>query len=294
VADTYGTLLSSFWTGNTGREMQKRSKDAVILAVFLSANEFANMIGLYELSYPKIERSLITIRTRQSLRKALDVLDELTFAHYDERTEFVWIREMARVRLQLRGLPLKHDDNRRLGAVRLYDKLPLNPFLGPFYDRYCTELTISKRRDGGPFELKRYSEGASQGDSQGDSKGIPFPLRSQQTYQVPGTREQVPDVPSTSKQNDQVPERAAATPPPASAESAETTDEHVELITTLIRKELLSLGLSDVELTDAAKDRCARLRIPYTTRVIEKAIASAHVRESLQSAPMAAAGGRRR
>lgn len=287
MADTYGTLLSTFWTGYTGRTMQARSKDAVLLAAFLSANEFANMIGLYELSFPKLERSLIAIKTRPALRRAFDVLEELTFAQYDERTEFVWVREMARVRLQLRGLPLKHDDNRRLGAIRLYDKLPQNPFLGPFFDRYCGELAIPRRRTGGPFELKGDTEGASQGTSQGDSKGITSPLRSQQVYQVPEIRQQVTGGTGIRYQDDQVPVSAASATPPASAESGDSPEDHVEVITTLIRKELLSLGLSDIELSDAAKERCARLRIPYNGRVIEKAIASARVRDSLDRSPLA-------
>jgi hypothetical protein len=286
--DGYGILLSSFWDGATGRALQAMGaagKDSTILALFLSANEFANMIGLYELSFAKIERSLPIIHGRAALSRALAVLRTLEFADYDPTTEFVWVHEMARVRLQLQGVPLKADDKRRLGAARLYKALTLNPFLGRFFDRYATELGLVIRRDGGPFELQGVSEGVSEGVSKGLSKGLSKGYRSQQTdqvHQVPG--DQVPGTRKDQVPGDQVPGSAAASPRPPDhgQQDDRTADENVEVITTLVRKEILPLGLPDDDRIEATKERCAALHIPYNSTVVRKAIESAQFRAHLE------------
>src|SRR5690242_20572436 len=106
MADTaFGILLNSYFDGATGMKLQARGregKDALLLGAFLSANEFANMIGLYEISFAKLERKLPIIKKRE-LKRSVDILGEERFAFFDPITEFMWVREMARVRLQLEG-----------------------------------------------------------------------------------------------------------------------------------------------------------------------------------------------
>jgi hypothetical protein len=293
AGDSYGILLNSYFDGATGMRLQERgNKDAVIVGLFLTANEFTNMIGLYELSIAKIERKLPIVKTRAALRKALEVLDEESYAHYDTRTEFVWVREMARVRLQLKGTPLSTGDKRVLGANKVYSRLPLNPFLGPFYDRYGLELRLPKRRHGGPLDIEGASQAPSQAPSQGASqgaspdrgskvgKGLAPTLRSHQLDQRSGTSDQVPEI------SDQVPVKAAAAPPHPHEQTRNHGDNlaTVETLTTLIRREvfpLLGAAASYTDVKDAAAELCSKNGMRWQIDDMRKAIESSQYRDTL-------------
>ena len=49
MAERYGVLLPSYWDGPTGKQIQAKGGEAVILGAYLGSNKYANMIGLYEL-----------------------------------------------------------------------------------------------------------------------------------------------------------------------------------------------------------------------------------------------------
>ena len=264
---SYGILLPSYWDGPTGRSLQARGKDAVILGAFLMANPFANMIGLYELSLKKIATCLPVIKNLRVLRKTLHALEQERYIFYDFRYDFVWVCSMARVRLQLTGAPMLRTDKRRLGAVRLYESLPENPLLGPFFDRYSHELLLPRRRGEGLI-----FEGASQGASQG---GCLTPSITS-VHQVPVHQDQGSE--------DQGSGSAAAAPRLTKpAAEPKTAEQNVELITTLVLHDILPLNLPDSELDDVVKERCARLRIPYNSSVVRRAIESAQFRRHLQN-----------
>lgn len=268
--ESFGIVFDSFLEGTTGKAIQARGKDAVIVATFLLKNRFDNMLGLYDLPLHRLQRTLVVIKSLAAIKKALQALEAESFALYDEATEFVWVREMARVRLQLKGEPLDPKDKRRTGAIRLYDTLPANPFLGPFFDRYATELGLTSRRDGPPRGQQGACEGASEGASEGTCEGVDV------SPQTP-LQEQVP-VPSTRNQEitDQVPapRRTAASPQRVPAEDPDP-DDHYSVITAVVTKDILPLRLPDTELMDATLDRCSSLRIACDRTVARKAIDSA-------------------
>src|ERR1044072_1853552 len=144
----YGISLPTFWTGTTGRQLQECGKDPVILAKYLSSNNHANMIGLYQIPIATILAELPVLQTAAAIDEALIWLDATEYAHYDRATSFTWVREMARVLLQLVPGEVCSNENRRRGAVNVYAKLSANPFLGPFYDRYAERLQLPRRREG--------------------------------------------------------------------------------------------------------------------------------------------------
>lgn len=149
----YGLLLTTFFDGTTGMRLQAigtPGKDALLLGAFLTANEFANMIGLYELSLGKLARKLPVVKGR-ALTRAFELLDQERFAHYDAETEFVWVREMARVRLRLERGQVIRNPRILTAAQNCYQRVPLNPFLSPFFDRYHVELALKHRRGTPPF-----------------------------------------------------------------------------------------------------------------------------------------------
>lgn len=195
----YGILLPSFWNGDTGRQLQQCGKDAVILAAYLTANDHANMIGLYHIPKPTILRDLPVLENGTILGEALLWLDAADYAFYDTATSFTWVCEMARFRLNLpRGEQMARDDKRRLGAVRAYEQLANNPFLGPFFDRYSAQLQLPRRRgtpptndagsDGSSTSRPKGLEGASRGlkglEAPSQSTCVRTSTRSDQVHQV--------------------------------------------------------------------------------------------------------------
>jgi hypothetical protein len=254
--ESFGILLNSYFDGATGMRLQQcGNKDAFILGAFLMANEWANMIGLYEISMVQLERKLPIVKTRAAMRKALDVLSDENYAHYDQRTEFVWVREMARVRLQLKGLPLHSSDKRLLGALKLYTRLPQNPFLRAFYERYSEELRLPLRHN--PDEA--HTEAPSKPLHEAPWPDPPITSGDQEI------RRSVDQV-SVDQKN----RRTAASPQSPSAA------EHYKQILVILHKEILPTGVTDIgDLEEATKGRCAALRIPYNSEVVRKAVESA-------------------
>lgn len=165
---TVATLSPQFWIGETGKAMRppagastterERFKDARIVAVYLTNAPSSVMYGLYYLTVRTIAEE--TGLTEAEVRAALALLDGLDYARYDERSQFVWVIQMAVHQL---GGPLKPGDRRVANVNGWYRTLPKNPWLGPFYDRYLDDLHLEDRREGVTLSvatpLLRYDDG---------------------------------------------------------------------------------------------------------------------------------------
>lgn len=152
---TYSIFTPQRWIGGTGKNLRRgiqsrqkgdpereTFKDAQIVADMLVNNPAANMYGLYYITLGNMAD--LTGLDVQEIRDALALLQREEFAYYDPTTEFVWVREMARVQM---FLPLKPGDKNVKTANRWYLQLPRNPYLGRFYDRYADDLHLQDRRD---------------------------------------------------------------------------------------------------------------------------------------------------
>ena len=145
MREQYGVLFPRFWEGTTGRQLQEKGRDAVILAAYLASCRHANMIGLYELPLVFLERELSVLRSRAHILKAFHALQEVSYATYDMGTEHVWVREMARIRLGLEPAEtINQGDNKHKAVVKLYVSAKSNPFLAPFFDRYHATLRLAE------------------------------------------------------------------------------------------------------------------------------------------------------
>jgi len=156
----YGIVTGDFWTGPTGKAIRAAGgKDAQILALYLMSAHHATMIGLYRLSFHAIvEESGLT---DEEVTIGFAALEHVHFASFDTETEHVWVREMAKYRLNLTGAPLAKKDKRLVGAQRLFDSLLPNPYLIPFYERYRIELRLTRPPKSRLLPLQRTFEGAS-------------------------------------------------------------------------------------------------------------------------------------
>jgi hypothetical protein len=177
----YGILTPQRWIGNTGKKLrrgiQSRSKgdplreaykDAQIVADMLVVNPNATMYGLYYIT--RATMADLTGLDVGEVDGALRILEEERFAAYDDTSEFVWVREMARIQM---FLPLKPGDRNVKPARAWYRGLPRNPFLGDFYDKYGEALHLEDRRDEWrserlPLESSATDEALAQGPSMFD------------------------------------------------------------------------------------------------------------------------------
>lgn len=284
---SYGILSENYWTGDTGRALRERGgRDAQLLGVYLLSNSATNMLGLYRVKLRDIEEEIQIYEV--FLREAFRVLSEESFAFYDPATSFCWVKEMARFRMNLKGTEnLQRDDNRVRGANRLYAEMPANPFLGPFYERYSTQLHIRKRRDYerplprtveacGNLDFSTGFPQAAHGplsrtplDSvvQTDFVALPSP------FQAPSKPVTDPDTGNTRKKNS-----GCATLPDAKKKrkTVENQPHNVSLITKIAHEMIENIGLSDqIELREAVKSACASRRVAYNSAVVLAAVRSA-------------------
>ena len=143
----YGVIFPEFWTGTTGRQLRVTGgKDAQLLGLYLATNRHANMLGLYHLLPDDIRHE--TGMQLRAIARGFDVVAAESFAQFDAATSYVWVRQMARIRLGLKaGESLAPEDKRVVALNRIYHAIEANPFLGEFYDLNRGILRLRGRRE---------------------------------------------------------------------------------------------------------------------------------------------------
>jgi hypothetical protein len=148
----YAKISPQFWIGDTGRKLRESGHETLLVALYLLSNPHANMLGLYYLPTSLIahETGLTQEEALKGLRRAI----EAGFCGYDDRSEMVFVHEMARYQIADHLAPA---DKQCAGIQREYEALANNAFLGMFYDKYVEAFHLTKRRD-----QRRPLEGASE------------------------------------------------------------------------------------------------------------------------------------
>jgi len=140
----YAIVSPLFWTGDTGRQIRAKGRDAQVVALYLLTCPSSRMLGIYYLPLPMLAHEVgITL---QGASKALASLSEAHFAYYDEVREQVWVPEMARFQIAERLAP---SDKRCRGVVKELEKLQDSPFYMRFLDRYAESFHLPRPS---PFE----------------------------------------------------------------------------------------------------------------------------------------------
>lgn len=246
MSSYYGVLYPEYWDGETGRAIQRAGgAAATLLGAFLMSNRRANMIGLYRLPVEEIRLPL----TRPRIMSAFAVLEEQFYAQYDQASEFVWVREMARIRVGLKNKSAKltTDDNRVAHINRLYADLPDNPFLSSFYERYAKVLHIKRQRTSEHHPNISPLERGFAGPSKPDNR-----------------TEQVQSSTSSALRAEEI---------------------RLAVLTKLAHSVLDEQSFASIgEFTEEVKSRAARAQIAYDSSSVRKACESAEVQRSRQSA----------
>ncbi|MGN8062780.1 hypothetical protein ACTJK4_14070 [Ralstonia sp. 22111] len=137
----YAKVAPKFWTGQTGKDIRKGGSEGVIVALYLMSSPHSNMLGLFY--QPLLYMAHETGLGIEGSRKGLQVCIDEGFCAFDEKSEMVWVYEMASYQI---ANELKDSDLRCKGIQKEYDALPVCPFLGPFFDRYQAAFHLKKRR----------------------------------------------------------------------------------------------------------------------------------------------------
>lgn len=162
----YGKVSPTFWTGKTGRKIQKVGGiEAVTLASYLMTNRHSNMIGLYYLPISYIVEDIGVIPFKGA-SKALRSLEEAEFSYYDWDINVVYIPEMAKY--QIAEL-LKPNDKRVAGVMNELKNYEHSRHYAHFYIKYKVAFNLP---DIGPLK-----------DLQSPLEGPSMPLRSQEQEQ---------------------------------------------------------------------------------------------------------------
>lgn len=113
----YGTVSPQFWIGKTGKALRGNTQ-AQLLALYLMTSPRANMIGVFHC--PVLYMSYETGIPIEGASGALRSLIEADFCQFDEDTEEVFVKSMARFQI---GDALSPADKRCVGVARELDKV---------------------------------------------------------------------------------------------------------------------------------------------------------------------------
>lgn len=181
-ARNYGRVMPEYWTGRTGQRIQKHGPEAVVVGAYLMSSPHSTMLGLYHL--PLLYIAEETGLGFEGASKGLQGCIDAGFCSYDHGTRFVWVHEMARFQI---ADHLEAADKRVKWMQKLYDGMPENPFLTPFFEHYHRAFKLTNRRVFSPESLSTTTspiggasmphaspiEGASKGvGEKGPSKGL--------------------------------------------------------------------------------------------------------------------------
>lgn len=261
----YGVLFPEFWTGRTGRDIRREGGvQAQLLALYLTSNRHANMLGLYRLALADICHE--TGMRERVVIAAAAALERAGFARFDASSDFVWVLTMCLFRLGLKtGHALEVGDKRVVAVNRLYHGIEANPFLGAFYMQHHEALRLDKPRpphgQASPYTISGPLQGASK------------PLASQS--QISGSGSDLQTI--RDQGSDHQEQEKAGRFAPDSARRGDGHEPNVNVITRLAHDVIASCGESALiaDLADALKTRCAELRIALTPDAVTKAIDSA-------------------
>ena len=141
----YGKIPSRFWIDDLGRKIRTLNMEAKLIAPYLMTCTHSTMIGVYYLPITLIAHELgITL---EGTIKGLHSLFEVGYCTYDERSEYIWVHDMALSQvLSQADTSLKPNDNRVKSINETYQMLPELPFLKGFLRQISRHISSSKSK----------------------------------------------------------------------------------------------------------------------------------------------------
>lgn len=162
----YGIVWPSFWTGSTGRQL-RGDANAQLVALYLMTSPHGNSLGIYRcpLQYITLETGCPIEGALKGLRR----LCEIGFCTFDEATETIWVREMARYQI---GADLKPQDKRQKHIQRIFDQIENKLIQQCFFEKYGSSYHLTAP----PVPPK------SEAQDEGTSKPLPSPSEANNNF----------------------------------------------------------------------------------------------------------------
>jgi hypothetical protein len=90
----YAKFSPQYWSGDTSADLRAAGRETMLIALYLISNPFSNYIEFYRLSLSNIVED--TTLSLDEVRAALENLDRIGFARYDEATKMMWVLNGAK------------------------------------------------------------------------------------------------------------------------------------------------------------------------------------------------------
>lgn len=149
----YGIVRDVLWSGSLARKIREGGLSAHLVALCLETGPGSTMLGIYPLAIPTLMHQ--TGLSMPVAKKALQHLDSIGFAVYDEDREIVWVTGAAE--RQISGWPLRPGDNRLKGIREGLARFEACCFYPDFVARYREAFLLEAPSK----PLRRGFEGAS-------------------------------------------------------------------------------------------------------------------------------------
>ena len=138
---SFSKLYSDFWINHDNSEVIKLGLDAQLMALYLQGNSHHNMLGVYYLPllYTASDLKLSVKKAHAALKKLCDI----SYCKYDEKTQYVWVCNMA---LEQIGEDIDIKDNRIKAIQTIWNTLPTKlVFLAEVYHKYQNTFHLAFR-----------------------------------------------------------------------------------------------------------------------------------------------------
>jgi hypothetical protein len=172
----YSKFSPKFWTGDTSGVLRSLGRDAQVIGAYLFTCPMANMIGLYYLNLATLVDEVGHI-DREGALKVLRSLSEGGYCHFDERSQTVFVVEMAKHQI---GEALTRRDNRHKAVLKELEHYRKSPFFNAFLDRYAEAFQLQdvppnkglrRALQGAPEAPSKPGAGAGAGTGEGSEGG---------------------------------------------------------------------------------------------------------------------------
>ena len=142
----YGKVAPQFWLGATGKEL-RGNPEAQIVALYLMTGPHSEWTGVFHCPILYIAHE--TGMTMEGASKALARLIEVGFCLFDEASDTVFVKSMARFQI---GPDLKESDKRVAGLRNEVSKWPESRIKTAFLELYNIPFCLGfMKGDGSPF-----------------------------------------------------------------------------------------------------------------------------------------------
>ena len=138
---SFSKLYSDFWINYDNSEIVGLGVEAQLMALYLQGNSHRSMLGVYYLPLLYIASDLkLPVK---KVRTALEKLCKINYCKYDEKTQYVWVHNLAFEQI---GEKVDERDNRIKALHAIWESLPSKlEFLEEIYQKYSTAFHFIPR-----------------------------------------------------------------------------------------------------------------------------------------------------